>query len=282
MTPVWLVEAGAFGRSFEPFLAEMRQHGVVGEVIQPGPFLNGLTPVIGGSRIAEGDCVVFSGTHPVMRFIQAHHPSWVPGGWCTAENFDCAAYYPAFGRHLLNHVHAIRTTDDALAEADHLFAEFARDGQVFLRPCGVQKTFTGRCVDRDGFTLALESAQYAGGRVLVSSPQPIAVEWRVVVSRGRFVAGSRYFADGRLDPSPDCPRRVAEYVTAVLAEVPYRPDPIFMMDVCESAGRLSLLELNSFSCSGPYRCDPAAVVREVKDLAVETWRRAGAAAGGPT
>jgi hypothetical protein len=276
VTPVWLIEANAFGRSFEPLLAEMRQHGVVGEVIQPGPFLNGVTPAVGGYRLADRDCVVFSGTYPVMRHIQLHHP-WVPGGWCSAENFDCGAYYPAFGQHLLNHAHVIRTLDEAAAETDDLFARFAREGRVFLRPCSLQKTFTGRCVDRDGFERTLGSARYAGGRVLVSTPQPISSEWRVVVSRGRVVAASRYITDGRLDPSSDCPRGVTEYVTALLADVPYRPDPIYMMDVCDSGGRLYLLELNSFSCSGLYRCDPASVVREVKELAVEAWRRAGSA-----
>jgi hypothetical protein len=53
----------------------------------------------------------------------------------------------------------------------------------------------------------------------------------------------------------------------MLAEVRWRPDPIFMMDVCESGGRLWLVELNGFSTSWLYACDLAAVVEEASALA---------------
>jgi len=62
----------------------------------------------------------------------------------------------------------------------------------------------------------------------------------------------------------------------LLAEVPYRPDPIYMMDICVSGNKLHLLELNSFSCSGLYQCDPSAVVNTVKELALDEWQRAQA------
>jgi hypothetical protein len=135
-------------------------------------------------------------------------------------------------------------------------------------------------MDRDSFVLALQSARYAGGTVLVASPRPIAREWRVVVARGQFIAASQYRSESQIDVSPGCPREVRAYVEALLAEVAYRPDPIFMMDVCTSGDELYLLELNSFSCSGLYQCDPAAVVREVKHLATEAWQTAMAAREG--
>lgn len=43
------------------------------------------------------------------------------------------------------------------------------------------------------------------------------------------------------------------------------------MDVCESDGRLSLLELNSFSCSGLYECDLEAVIRAASAVAEDQW-----------
>jgi hypothetical protein len=271
MIPIWLIEADVFGRSFEPVKVEARQQGMVWEIVQPGPFLNGVVPTVNGHRLAEQDCVVFSGTFPLMRHIQLHCP-WIPGGWCTADNFDCARYYPYFGRLLLNHAHAILPLEEALAGVEEIFAQFGRGGQAFVRPCGVHKTFTGRCVDREAFVFALESARYAKGCVLVASPQDISQEWRVVVARGRFVAASLYRSEGRHTESPGCPREVRAYVDRLLAEVPYRPDPIYMMDLCASGNDLFLLELNSFSCSGLYRCDPAAVVKEVKGLAIEQWQ----------
>ncbi len=275
MVPIWLIEADAFGRSFEPVKVEARQQGMVWEIVQPGPFLNGLVPRVNGHRLTDRDCVVFSGTFPLMRHIQLHYP-WIPGGWCTADRFDCSNYYPYFGRHLLNREHAILTLEEALSQAGAIFAQFDRGGQVFVRPCGVQKTFTGRCVDRDEFVLALESARYAKGAVLVASPREISQEWRVVIARGRFVAASLYRAEGYHTELSSCPPEVRAYVDRLLSEIPYRPDPIYMMDVCASGNNLFLLELNSFSCSGLYRCDPAAVVREVKGLAIEQWQESKA------
>jgi hypothetical protein len=280
MTPVWLIEANAFGRSFDPLKVEIRQQGMVWEIVQPGPFLNGVVPVVGGHRLTDRDCVIFSGTFPLMREIQLKY-SWVPGGWCTALHLDCSAYYPHFGRHLLNHEHAVMPLEEALSGVGEVFARFGRDGRVFVRPCGVQKTFTGRCADRESFVLALESARYAKEPVLVASPHEIAREWRIVVARGRFVAASQYKSEGRHSELPGCPQDVRRYVDRLLAEVPYRPDPIYVLDVCLSGSNLYLLELNSFSCSGLYQCDPSAVVKEVKGLAVEQWQQAQAAADKP-
>jgi hypothetical protein len=53
----------------------------------------------------------------------------------------------------------------------------------------------------------------------------------------------------------------------MLKDVRWRPDPVFMMDVCESEGQLWLVELNGFSCSWLYQCDLSGVVSEVSELA---------------
>lgn len=273
MVPVWLFEVDVFGRSMEPMKVEARQQGMGWGLVQPRPFLAGQAPDVSGIRLTDQDCVIFSGTFPLMRHIQLHR-KWSPGGWCTAENLDCRAYYPAFGQHLLNHANVVLSMDDALAGAGGLFARFGREGRVFARPVGVQKTFTGRCMEPDDFSRALESSRYTREPVLIASPREVEREWRVVVARGRFVAASQYMQEGRYAESPGCPREVRDYVGRILAEVPYRPDPIYTMDICVSEGGLHVLELNSFSCSGLYQCDAAAVVAEVKALAVEAWRQA--------
>lgn len=276
MIPIWLIEADVFGRSFEPVEAEIRRQGMVWDTVQARPFLNGLVPVVGGHRLTDQDCVMFSGTYSLMRHIQLHYP-WVPGGWCNAERFDCRRYYPCFGQHLLNHSHAVMALEEAMSRVGEIFAQFGSEGRVFVRPCGVQKTFTGRCEDRGGFVLALESARYAKEPVLIAPPQEIAREWRVVIARGCFVAASQYKSEGCHDESPGCPQDVRTFVEGLLAEVPYRPDPIYIMDICVSGSKLYLLELNSFSCSGLYQCDPSAVVKAVKELTIEEWQRAKAA-----
>jgi hypothetical protein len=275
-TLVWLIEADVFGRSFEPIKAEIRSQGMVAEIVQPRAFLNGVVPRIAGRALGESDCVVFSGTYPLMRHIQLHH-RWVPGGWCNAEQFDCRRYYPFFGKHLLNSECCIVPIDDALARTDALFEQFGEQGEVFLRPCPVEKIFTGRCVERDSFVLALQSARYSQCQVLIARPRPMDREWRVVVADGRVLAGSQYRKGGQVLVTPDCPGEVRSYVEGLLAATEWRPDPIFLMDVCESVGEIRLLEVNSFSCSGLYQCDPVAIVTWVKNCAIEEWTRAQSA-----
>ncbi len=88
--------------------------------------------------------------------------------------------------------------------------------------------------------------------VVVAAPRPIAIEWRLVVVEDRVIAASQYAEGGTRAIQPGSPDDVREFATTMLAEVRWRPDPIFMLDVCESEGRFWLVELNSFSCSWLY------------------------------
>ena len=142
---------------------------------------------------------------------------------------------------------------------------------MFARPNGVEKLFTGRCVAEDDFAVALAPARYdPTTQVVIAAPQGIGREWRLVVAENTIVAASQYMAQGQIAIAPDCPNAVREFVQNMLNEVNWHPDPIFMMDVCESEGKLTLLELNSFSCSGLYACDMAAVVAATSDIAQQT------------
>jgi hypothetical protein len=68
----------------------------------------------------------------------------------------------------------------------------------------------------------------------------------VVVGDG-VVAGSQYAALGSRYVEPCCPGEVRVFAEAMLAEVRWRPDPIFMMDIAESGGRLWLVQFSVHS-----------------------------------
>jgi hypothetical protein len=74
--------------------------------------------------------------------------------------------------------------------------------------------------------------------------------------------------------SPGCPRDVHDFAAQALAATPWRPDEVFMLDVCESGDGLRIVELNSFSCSGLYACDLPAVVAAVSEAATRANDRA--------
>ena len=128
--------------------------------------------------------------------------------------------------------------------------------------------FVGRRVSRDAFADILSPTRYdPATAVVIAPPKPIGREWRLVVAEDRVIAGSQYAVNGRRAITPDLPAEVRSFAESMLSEVRWRPDPIFMLDLCESAGRLWLVELNSFSASWLYACDLAAVVSTAAELA---------------
>jgi hypothetical protein len=271
MRPVWLIEAGVYGAEADPLLAEIRRQGMTGEVVPHQALKKGSTPVIEGEPLSPEACVIGYGTFPFARQIQIHHP-WVPGAWCNAENLDCSVYFAHFGKFLLNQHHAIMPGVEAIRQVDSLFSVFGNNDEVFARPTSCHKLFVGRRITREAFATALAPTRYDPATlVVIAAPKPLGTEWRLVVVGDRVIAASQYARSGTRDITLGCPEEVRSFSQMMLTEVRWRPDPIFMMDVCESEGRLWLVELNSFSCSWLYQCDLTAVVAEASELARQEY-----------
>jgi hypothetical protein len=218
-------------------------------------------------------CAIVYGTYPTVRHAMLRC-GWHPGGWCSSENLDCAAYYPHFDNFLLNGRHEILPGVAAIREKDRLFHEFARDGHVFARPTSVHKLFVGRLIAEEDFETALAPTRFdSDSRVVIAPPRELGREWRVVVSGDEVIAGSQYADRGAESIQSSCPDEVIDFAAAVLANVRWRPDEILMLDVCETDEGLRLVELNSFSCSWLYVCDIAPVVSGASRLAVRACER---------
>jgi hypothetical protein len=267
MQPVWLIEASVYGDEVIPLQEEIRRQGMTVACLPPPALKKGAEVTVEGRTLGPSDCVIGYGTYPFARQIQLHHP-WVPGAWCHPHNLDCATYYGHFGKFLFNQNYAIMPGVEAIRQRDWLFATFGVDNKVFARPTGCHKLFVGRRISSDDFARALAPTRYDPETlVVIASPRPMGREWRLVVVVDRIVAGSQYAILGERCIDVSCPANVGSFAAAMLAEVRWRPDPVFMLDVCESGGRLWLVEISSFSSSWLYRCDPAAVVAEVSDQA---------------
>jgi hypothetical protein len=274
MLPVWLIEAGVYGAEADPLLAEIRRQGMVAEVVPFQALQKEKSLTAGGRPLADGDCVIGYGTFPFARQIQLHR-RWVPGAWCDPRNLDCTGYFAHFGKFLLNQNYAILPGVEAIRQRDWLFGVLGKDDEIFARPCGCHKIFTGRCIFKDDFASALGPTRYDPTTlVVVAAPREIDREWRLVVAGDRVIAASQYAVEGSKRIEPGCPEAVRAFSESMLAEVRWRPDPIFMLDVCESVGHLRLVEINGFSCSWLYQCDLAAVVAESSALALRAWETA--------
>jgi hypothetical protein len=276
MRPTWLIEAGVYGDEAAPLLDEIHRQGLPGDVVPYQALKKGSAPAIGGQPLAPEACVIGYGTFPFARQIQLHH-RWAPGAWCSPTNLDCATYFAYFGKFLLNQHYAILPGAEAIRQRDRLFSIFGKDDEVFARPTSCDKLFVGRRIGREAFAAALAPTRYdPATQVVIAAPRTIECEWRLVVCEGHVVSGSQYAVQGQRAIAANCPAEARTFVESMLAEVRWRPDPIFMLDVCESEGHLWLVELNSFSSSWLYKCDLAAVVRAASELAERAWERARA------
>jgi len=91
------------------------------------------------------------------------------------------------------------------------------------------------------------------------------------------IAGSQYAEEGTKVLKPGIPAAVTTFVDAMLTEVRWTPDPVFMMDVGETDGQLWLIELNGFSCSWLYQCDLPAVVAQASRVASKVREKSAGA-----
>jgi hypothetical protein len=137
---------------------------------------------------------------------------------------------------------------------------------VFVRPDSPLKPFTGRVLRRAQISLAaLDHGFYYDDPeipVVVAPVRHVAREWRYVVAGQRVISGSAYVADGRTAAGADPAGAPWQFAIEVAQQLP-SPDPVYVLDVCETDAGLRLLELNPFSGADLYACPGSDVVRHV-------------------
>ena len=265
--PVWILEADVFGPNSERLRTAITNQDMECHVVSQHTLTNSLAALRGGRPLADDACVICFSSFPMARFVQKNR-GWRPGSWCAFDNLACSTYYAYFGPYLLNDRYVLLPGVEAIRQQNFLYETLARDGEIFVRPNTVEKLFTGQCVKQNDFAAVLEPARHNPAQmVALAAKQLILREWRLVVIEDKVVAASQYFVEGKIEILSGCPDAVLTFAETMLREVLWRPDPIFIMDICESNGRFFLLELNSFSCSGLYGCNLDAVVEAASALA---------------
>jgi hypothetical protein len=69
--------------------------------------------------------------------------------------------------------------------------------------------------------------------------------------------------------SPPPPCRLAK----IVATNEWQPDICYTVDIAEETnGKISLLEINSFSCAGFYDCDISSIVSSASKAAINEWK----------
>jgi hypothetical protein len=213
--------------------------------------------------------VVFRGSLGNADRIPRELP-WEPGAYCQTANFCCSAWYPAAKEWLLHERWVINPASIFIADSDAILDRLGATHSVFVRPDSPLKPFSGRVVRRGQINLAtLDHGFYyddADIPVVVAPVRPVLREWRYVVVGRQVVAGSGYNAMRRT-ATPDDSQGLAWQFAAEIAERITPPDPVYVLDVCQTDTGLRLLELNPFSGADPYACSGSEIVRHVSEVA---------------
>jgi len=270
-TPIWLLEADVSGINSVALQAEVRRQG--GEVHVFKPNLSAPSPrdLLGAESVLTDACALVYATHPVIEHVSRRR-RWRPGAWCSFERLRCSVYYAHLGPYLLNQNYTLLPAAEVVRHASRLAETYGVGGKIFLRPDTTRKAFKGGVVPASAVELAMGSLRRdPTALVVVAEPQELKREWRLVVAGGRVVAASLYLERGVPSREAGAPAEVLAYATELLGRVAWRPDPLFMLDVCESSRGLSVLELNAFSCSAFYDAPLAEVIAAANQHASKAW-----------
>lgn len=269
----WLLEKDVFSENLEPMKAAITGQGFDLKIHDYTPMQSSRTYL---DLYKYGECVVFYGTLGFGKQI-AREASWVPGVYCNLAKLECSHYYAHLGEYLLNERYIMMPYADLKRRKEFVFDTLGIQGTVFVRPSSGSKLFHGQLLEIENFDKQYEKLNFydfsSDALVVLAEPVNLDAEWRLVVCDKKIIAASQYRMQDFMPKIMDnCPEDVREFGQKI-AEGEFQPDPAWVLDIARTRdGRLRLIEINSFSCSGLYACDKEAVVREVSKVALKEWQ----------
>jgi len=258
----WLVETDAFDEnSSDNIVAALKDAGIPLKRFSLEDYYEKRY-----NHFPKGESVYFYGSVQVAKEI-SERALWSPGVIGDFRHYKCSRFYPEYGDLMLSAEHVFMPFGELERQWNFLCRLFENDC-LFLRPDGADKGFAGQVVtDFQRFFEKeypyLSEFNDISTMCLVSSAFNIGAEYRLVISDGKFVTGSRYRLNNSVSRSPEVPLNVQEFGEKLAAI--YQPDPIFIVDVCTSNDNLYCLEINPISSAGLYLIDPAKYVAAINE-----------------
>jgi hypothetical protein len=216
---------------------------------------------------------VFTGSLKMANEIDGQ---WDPGVYYNRKNMECTTYYSYFGKYLLNNDYVMVPLLELSRRREYFFKEFGKNNEIFMRPDSGSKTFAGNIYPLDTLDIELHTMDLYAGRsmdnilVVVATPKVIDYEWRIVIADHRPVAASLYKVNNEVVIKEGCDDGAWDLADAIACEV-WQPDRCYVLDIAKCGNQYSLIECNSFSCSGLYACNLEAVVRMVSAAAKKEY-----------
>jgi ATP-grasp domain, R2K clade family 3 len=180
-------------------------------------------------------------------------------------------------KHLLNSSWHITTWKDLKENLNFWFETFGMQF-LFVRPVSDCKTFAGQIIftDDDMRAIELSSSVVDSTLCVVDRPRTLELEVRFFIVNREIVSYSKYPTHGtkainisRFTPEECIP--MAEMVAAL----EWQPDVCYVCDIGVGSDGPKVVELNAFSSSGLYNCNPepivSAVARQARRDFLEIW-----------
>lgn len=246
--PMWVIESDAFEHGDAALITAVREAG------------HGLSLWPGHGRMiaAPSVPVVFHGS--LGGAVTARAAGLGPGAWCNVEGFEFTSWFPRLSRWALNDTFEFTTVGVLLADQRPL--------DHFVRPNSALKPFAGTVITGRPTAMQLGLGFYhddPGTQVIVSPRACITGEWRFVIVDGYAVAGSGY-DDSRMAVSADARADKALAFASDVAGTFDPPDPVYVLDVCESERGMRVVEINPFTGADLYACNARSIVDAVETL----------------
>lgn len=192
--------------------------------------------------------------------------------WCNLEQFACNYYYPRLSKFLFNQDHVFLPYGELIDKEEWIFSTFGVDNCVFMRPSSGFKEFTGQVYEKKYWKGMIELSNtqiQPEDLVVIARPQNIPVEYRIIIGPNGPITSSHTHTLNKLDSNTIIVEEeewLFKYVRKVLDNITYEPDPFWVMDIVwDSKNQLSILEVNSMSCSGFYKCNLSKIVTSIKE-----------------
>jgi glutathione synthase/RimK-type ligase-like ATP-grasp enzyme len=107
--------------------------------------------------------------------------------------------------------------------------------------------------------------------ICISEPKNIHGEWRLVIADKKIVAYSQYKKHGETNLLGECPNYIQKFAKIVVNSIDIPPDPCYTIDIAEESDGPSVIELNSLSCSGLYKCNIPDVIKAVREVVIKDY-----------
>lgn len=242
------------------------------------------------NQFPDDACVFYFGSLGLARQLIRTKP-WVPGPFCNLNNYKCSTYRSYWHKYLWNKQAIFMPYGEFKDKIDNVLAMLgypSKEWSLFIRPDDGFKTFTGQTIDVQSKTSDLrylDSKCKPETLICISPTRTPLVEWRVFCLGKKIIAASQYRIGGRFETTEEegLPPEPTKYLKQVLKDVSWFPEQLYVVDIgagvsmannnlYDISPEYGIIELNSFSCSGMYKCDVNAIVKAAAAVAKKEYK----------